>query len=81
MTVNVEQSCGNGIINAGEQCDDGQDGNNTNLCKDNCTWNICGDGIKLAQPYNFGDEIVFEHCDDGNGIDDDGCPTSCKYDS
>lgn len=37
--------CGNGIVEAGEQCDDGNT-NNTDSCRTNCTTNtpVCGNG-------------------------------------
>jgi cysteine-rich repeat protein len=58
--------CGNGLLGAGEQCDDGNltDGDG---CSSSCTW-ICGDG------YLGGDE----ECDDGNVADDDGCDANCS---
>src|SRR2546427_5851837 len=36
--------CGNGVVEAGEQCDDGN-GVNTDGCKNNCTLPSCGDGL------------------------------------
>jgi cysteine-rich repeat protein len=58
-------ACGNGVVTAGEECDDG-DGSSNNACKNNCTFNACGDGI-----LNFGPDAVrgttddVEVCDDG----------------
>ncbi|MEK6840424.1 MAG: hypothetical protein AABX79_00535 [Nanoarchaeota archaeon] len=37
-------TCGNGVPEAGEQCDDGNS-NNNDACKNDCTNNICGDGV------------------------------------
>ncbi|MBU1239093.1 DUF4215 domain-containing protein [Myxococcota bacterium] len=60
--------CGNGILEDGEQCDDG----NT-LGSDGCSTNcfleglICGDGIVS----------ISEECDDGNNFDGDGCSATC----
>jgi len=36
--------CGNMIVEPGEACDDGN-GDNTDFCKNDCTFNICGDGF------------------------------------
>ncbi|HEU5179235.1 MAG TPA: DUF4215 domain-containing protein [Candidatus Polarisedimenticolia bacterium] len=92
--------CGDGIVNGGEQCDDGNNidtdgcrnscvlpicgdsivgntpgetcdppgnpaGNNGNSCREDCT--VCGDAVQ--QPG--------EMCDDGNGVDTDGCRNNC----
>jgi len=60
--------CGNGILEAGEECDDGNSDD-----YDGCTtWcvlcGVCGDGIIEMS----------EECDDGNRIDGDGCNHDCK---
>jgi cysteine-rich repeat protein len=59
-------SCGNGVADHGEPCDDGNalagDG-----CRPNCTVERCGDG--LVDPR--------EECDDGNLAGGDGCAPSC----
>ncbi len=61
--------CGNGTLDPGEQCDDGNaaagDG-----CRPNCTIEVCGDGIKDPQ----------EDCDDGNVAGGDCCSPTCKAD-
>ena len=59
--------CGNGIVEAGEQCDDGNsdfgDG-----CTPNCQLEAyCGNGIVEAG----------EECDDGNNTSGDGCNVDC----
>jgi cysteine-rich repeat protein len=56
--------CGNGAVEAGEDCDDGNtdpgDG-----CSETCEWeNVCGDGT--VEPG--------EECDDGNQSNSDQCP-------
>ena len=62
--------CGNGILDTGEECDDG---NNTNDddCSNECLSNIpdsyCGDGN--LDPG--------EECDDGNNTNNDGCSSTC----
>ena len=58
--------CGNGTIDIGEDCDDGNavDGDG---CDSNCTPTACGNGVLTAA----------EECDDGNSIDGDGCSAVC----
>jgi CSLREA domain-containing protein len=60
--------CGNGIVERGEQCDDG-DGIDGNGCDTNCTVTRCGNGIRTAG----------EQCDDGNRICGDGCDPNCRF--
>ena len=57
--------CGNGILNAGELCDDGND-NDDDICGNDCT-RRCGDGVAEGA----------EECDDGNDVDDDVCHNDC----
>lgn len=60
--------CGNGILNVGEICDDGNtfdyDG-----CSASCIDERCGNGVLQA---NIGEE-----CDDGNTANGDGCSAIC----
>jgi cysteine-rich repeat protein len=62
--------CGNGVVEAGEQCDDGntKDGDG---CSSTCTLQVCGDGHVDAG----------EQCDDGNTKDGDGCDHLCKVET
>lgn len=60
-------ACGNGIVNAGEQCDDG-DLDNTDSCLVTCVNASCGDGFVQAG---------VEQCDDGNVVGGDGCSAVC----
>jgi hypothetical protein len=54
--------CGDGILDATEECDDGAAGNDdTRFCKEDCTLNVCGDG-KLF--------VDWELCDQGVGNSD-----------
>ena len=59
--------CGNGVLEAGEQCDDGNtvagDG-----CSPNCRLEVCGNHI--LDPG--------EQCDDGNTVSGDGCSATCQ---
>ncbi|TMA45338.1 MAG: DUF4215 domain-containing protein [Deltaproteobacteria bacterium] len=61
--------CGNGIVEDGEECDDG---NNAPCdgCSASCTTEGCGNGVVECD----------EQCDDGarNGTTGDGCDASCR---
>lgn len=59
-------SCGDGNVDDGEACDDGQE---TKLCDDDCTPVACGDAHL--------NEAAGEECDDGNVDETDGCRSSC----
>lgn len=65
--------CGNGIVDAGEECDDSLAGNDdSRFCKSDCTLNVCGDG-KLF--------VNWELCDEGPANSDaygSLCGTQCK---
>jgi cysteine-rich repeat protein len=72
-TCGDQASCGDGVVDAGEQCDDGntvdRDG-----CSATCTIesvSVCGDGHKDGA----------EQCDDGNTVDGDGCSARCTTES
>ncbi|NUP13064.1 MAG: DUF4215 domain-containing protein [Polyangiaceae bacterium] len=56
--------CGNGVVEAGEPCDDGN-ADEEDECTSLCTLVGCGDGIVQAS--------LGEACDDGNDIPGDGC--------
>jgi cysteine-rich repeat protein len=60
-------SCGNGVLDPGEACDDGN-GSNTDACLASCVLASCGDGFVFAG---------VEQCDDGNGSNTDACLASC----
>jgi cysteine-rich repeat protein len=57
--------CGNGVPEAGEECDDGDEDQNDG-CTNACT--ICGNEIVTAP----------ESCDDGNLLVNDNCPEDCR---
>ena len=59
--------CGNGVVDPGEQCDDGPLG--SPICTPQCTFKpaVCGDGF-----VQHG-----ELCDDGNKTPGDGCENDC----
>ena len=58
--------CGDGTVDSGEQCDDGNTVN-TDTCRNDCTLPYCPDGIIDPE----------EQCDDGNNIPGDGCESDC----
>jgi cysteine-rich repeat protein len=61
--------CGDGIVTAGEECDDGVNDGGYEECAPGCTLGSgCGDGVVQAG----------EDCDDGNRLDGDGCGSSCR---
>ena len=61
--------CGDGIVDSGEECDDGND-SELDCCTTSCTANpvVCGDGYKCGA----------EACDDGNTDDGDCCSADCS---
>jgi len=65
----VPPICGNGVVQSGESCDDGnaisEDG-----CSASCQVEFCGDGV--LQPG------LGEACDDGNFVSEDGCSATCQ---
>jgi uncharacterized repeat protein (TIGR01451 family) len=63
--------CGNGIIESGEECDDGNNDNGdgcSSICEIEIPEPICGDGV-----LDSGEE-----CDDGNSDDYDLCSNDCQ---
>ena len=63
----VPPSCGDGVVQAGEDCDDGNDVD-TDACTSRCRDPFCGDG--WVQPG--------ESCDDDNERADDDCTNDCE---
>ncbi len=66
-------SCGDGIIDPDEICDDGP-GNSASVpdaCRPDCTPAACGDGVVDSG----------ESCDDGNLWGGDGCSATCNNES
>lgn len=68
-------SCGDGWVNAPEECDDGNhfdgDGCSSSCSVEGSMVPVCGDGIMLSS----------EECDDGNNADGDGCSAFCTRES
>src|SRR6185503_11106889 len=67
MLKPLPPDCGNGIPEAGEQCDDGN-ASNTDACLNSCVTATCGDGFTRAG---------VEQCDDANAANTDACLTPC----
>ncbi len=68
----IETVCGNGLIEAGELCDDGDANGEGERCTPECQPATCGDGhvCTACSPA--------EECDDGNLTPEDGCaPQTC----
>lgn len=62
--------CGNGVLDPGEECDDGPANADDALCSTNCVSAFCGDG--QLQP------ALGEECDDGNDNSNEGaCTETC----
>ena len=66
----TEASCGNGSVEVGEACDDGNT-ENADGCTNSCAFARCGDSVTRTD-LTPGDE-GFEACDDGNDSDQDLC--------
>jgi cysteine-rich repeat protein len=65
-------ACGNGIVDAQENCDDGN-WEHSDGCSPNCLSDeTCGNG--------YLDDTLGEACDDGNTTDLDGCAADCRSD-
>ncbi|MEZ4463085.1 MAG: DUF4215 domain-containing protein [bacterium] len=60
-------ACGNGQLQLGEACDDGNTADGDG-CSADCEREICGDG----------EQVGAEACDDGNTDADDGCGPTCE---
>ncbi len=61
--------CGNGVLELGEDCDDGRNGDQDDGCTDACALPQCGDGWLQA--------TLGEHCDAG-AVGDSWCTESCE---
>lgn len=73
--------CGNGSIETGEACDDGNLINGDG-CANSCQYEFCGDGyLDLNGGDNVSGSPDDEACDDGNAINGDGCSMTCELES
>jgi cysteine-rich repeat protein len=79
-SVCVKPVCGNGVIEPGEKCDDGN-GNTMDGCA-NCAvtagWACPAQGIPCIPKCGDGMKLGTEECDDGAKVDGDGCNAGCK---
>jgi MYXO-CTERM domain-containing protein len=73
--------CGDGVLDAGEQCDDGNDVGGDG-CTEECVvedgWGCDGEPSACAFLCGNGVYDDGEQCDDGNDADGDGCSASCE---
>ena len=89
LCTSVVLPCGNGIVEAGEGCDDGNreggDGcdvsclvEDGNVCESalECASASCSEGICVR--CGDGDIDAQEACDDANTLDGDGCSSACR---
>jgi cysteine-rich repeat protein len=72
----VASRCGDGLVHVGvEQCDVGHLNADQTACTTACTTARCGDGHLRTDVAP--DALDGEACDDGNGVDGDGCGRLC----
>lgn len=62
-------TCGDGVLDSGEECDPGPSGDAAD-CNYDCTAVLCGDG--------YANLVAGEECDDGNGALLDDCTPQCR---
>ncbi|MCE9673491.1 hypothetical protein LY474_37360 [Myxococcus stipitatus] len=65
----ILHTCGNGVVEEGEECDDENDSNGDG-CRIDCIREYCGDSQTQL--------MLGEQCDDGNTVDGDGCSADCR---
>jgi cysteine-rich repeat protein len=64
-------ACGDGVLGAGEVCDDGNNLDGDGCSHDCLSAEVCGNGIL--------DVFTGELCDDGNAMAGDGCSPTCVW--
>jgi cysteine-rich repeat protein len=81
--ANCSSSCGNGVVDADEQCDDGAaNGTPNDRCDAKCHLVRPPTGPGGSEPVcGNGDLESGEQCDDGNTDDGDGCSSTCQLES
>jgi cysteine-rich repeat protein len=68
-------TCGDSVVQAGEDCDDGNDSND-DACPTTCQSHRCGDGVTRGDLEP--DDEHYENCDDANSNAFDGCDNRCR---
>lgn len=70
----LDDCCGNGDVEAGEECDDGDLNSDTvpNRCRTDCQRPFCGDGVQDSESI-----LGPEECDDGEAANT-GAPNACR---
>jgi len=69
-TTQVVDTCGDGVLDAGEGCDDGADNSSFAACTNACQPNVCGDGNV---------HLGVEACDEGEeNVDSGYCRSDCQ---
>jgi len=83
----VQSVCGNGMMETGETCDAGKSNGlffgDATGCSKTCTKepscrDATGATTACATPCGDGNIDLNEACDDGNGVDGDGCSKDCE---
>ena len=83
--TNIFALCGNGILNPGEQCDDGRANSDTGDCLTTCVKAVCGDFFvdrSMNKEQCDGTNFLFNTCSSigfsGGTLQ---CTSSCQYDT
>ncbi len=75
--------CGNGVIETGETCDDGNtdpdDGCDAS-CQEEAGWSCTGEPSSCDTVCGDGLVVGLEACDDSNTVSGDGCNDACEVD-
>jgi|GEM_PF-1845337 len=80
-TVPAPPVCGNGVIEEGEECDNGSDNSKSAACVTNCKENYCGDGNQCTKADCETDAADGkEDCDKGTENTDTGPAGTCATD-
>ena len=76
-------TCGDGVIERDEQCDDGNTTNGdgcSRICQIEANWDCPTEGHPCKYVGNCGSGVLTSNkaCDDGNTVSGDGCSSDCK---
>jgi len=84
------QTCGDGLVDTPEECDDGNT-SNSDGCSATCTTengytcveapSVCSEGAIYDQTCGDGIVDAPEECDDGDTVNGDGCDISCAVET